>query len=283
MAKPPPHFGLPERLRNILYKSVCASVYLFLIAPILVIIPLSFNAEPYFTFTPGMLTFDPEAFSMRWYRDIWDNEQWLRAIRNSFFIGISAAVIATTLGTIAALGLSQASMPYRTAIMAVLLSPMIVPVIITAAGLYFFYSGIGLGQTFLGLILAHATLGAPFVVVTVTATLSGFDRSLTRASASMGAAPAYTFFHIIAPLIAPGVVSGGLFAFIISFDEVVAVLFLSGTEQRTIPRQMWSGIRESISPTILAIATLLILVSVMLLLTLELLRRRNERMRGIRI
>lgn len=283
MAKPPPCFGLPERIRNVIYKAVCASVYLFLIAPVLVIIPLSFNAEPYFTFTPGMLTFDPEAFSLRWYRDILDNEQWLRAIRNSFFVGISAAVIATTLGTIAALGLSQASMPYRTAIMAVLLSPMIVPVIITAAGLYFFYSGIGLSQTFLGLILAHATLGAPFVVITVTATLSGFDRSLTRASASMGATPAYTFFHIIAPLIAPGVVSGGLFAFIISFDEVVAVLFLSGTEQRTIPRQMWSGIRESISPAILAVATLLILVSVMLLLTLELLRRRNERMRGIRI
>ena len=148
--------------------------------------------------------------------------------------------------------------------------------------MYFFYSSIGLSQTFLGIILAHTALGTPFVVITVTATLSGFDRSLMRASANMGATPTYTFFNVVVPLITPGVISGALFAFITSFDEVVAVLFLSGAGQRTVPRQMWSGIRESISPTILAVATLLILISVMLLLTLEMLRRRNERMRGIR-
>jgi putative spermidine/putrescine transport system permease protein len=159
---------------------------------------------------------------------------------------------------------------------------MIVPVIITAAGMYFFYSSIGLSQTFLGLILAHAALGTPFVVITVTATLSGFDRSLMRASASMGATPTGTFFKVVVPLITPGVISGALFAFITSFDEVVAVLFLSGPEQRTVPREMWAGIREQISPTILAVATLLIVVSVLLLATLELLRRRNERMRGIK-
>jgi len=282
MAKLPPYVGPMGRVWDASYKVICASIYLFLIAPILVIIPLSFNAEPYFTFTPGMLTLDADAFSMRWYQDIWNNEQWMRAIRNSFIIGIFATLLATTLGTIAALGLSRASMPYRQVVMAVLLSPMIVPVIITAAGMYFFYSSIGLSQTFLGLILAHAALGTPFVVITVTATLSGFDRSLMRASANMGATPTYTFFNVVVPLIAPGVISGSLFAFITSFDEVVAVLFLSGTEQRTVPRQMWSGIRESISPTILAVATLLILVSVLLLLTLETLRRRNERMRGIR-
>ncbi len=281
MAKLHPYASPSSRIWNTGYKVICALIYLFLIAPILVIIPLSFNAEPYFTFTPGMLAFDLEAFSMRWYRDIWENEQWLRSIRNSFIIGISATIIATTLGTVAALGLSQANMPFRTAVMAALLSPMIVPVIITAAGMYFFYSSIGLSQTFAGLVLAHATLGTPFVVITVTATLSGFDRSLMRASANLGATPSHTFFHVVMPLIAPGVISGGLFAFITSFDEVVVVLFLSGTEQRTVPRQMWSGIRESISPTILAVATLLVLISAMLLMALELLRRRNERMRGI--
>jgi putative spermidine/putrescine transport system permease protein len=196
--------------------------------------------------------------------------------------GFFATLLATTLGTSAALGLSNSRMPYRTAVMAVLLSPMIVPVIITAAGMYFFYSSIGLSQTFLGLILAHAALGTPFVVITVTATLSGFDRSLMRASASMGATPTGTFFKVVVPLITPGVISGALFAFITSFDEVVAVLFLSGPEQRTVPREMWAGIREQISPTILAVATLLIVVSVLLLATLELLRRRNERMRGIK-
>jgi putative spermidine/putrescine transport system permease protein len=282
MAKLPPYVGVGGRTWNVGYNLICALIYLFLIAPILVIIPLSFNAEPYFTFTPAMLSLDPNGFSLRWYQDILANAQWMRAIRNSFVIGFFATLLATTLGTIAALGLSNSRMPYRTAVMAVLLSPMIVPVIITAAGMYFFYSSIGLSQTFLGLILAHATLGTPFVVITVTATLSGFDRSLMRASASMGATPTGTFFKVVVPLITPGVISGALFAFITSFDEVVAVLFLSGPDQRTVPRQMWAGIREQISPAILAVATLLILVSVLLLATLELLRRRNERMRGIK-
>ncbi len=282
MFKLPPYATPGDRIWDIVYKLICASVYLFLIAPILVIIPLSFNSQPYFTFTPEMLMLNPEAFSFRWYIDLFENEQWARAIRNSFVIGIFSTLLATTLGTIAALGLSKSNMPGRTAVMLVLLSPMIVPVIITAAGMYFFFTSIGLGQTFLGLILAHTVLGTPFVVITVTATLSGFDRSLMRASANMGASPTGTFFNVVVPLIAPGVISGALFAFITSFDEVVVVLFLSGASQRTVPRQMWAGIREQISPTILAVATLLILVSVLLLIVLELIRRRNERMRGIR-
>ena len=281
MFKLPPYASIGDRIWNVVYKIICASIYCFLIAPILVIIPLSFNSQPYFTFTPEMLMLNPEAFSLRWYQDLFENKQWLRAIQNSLFIGVFATLLATTLGTIAALGLSKSNMPGRTAIMVILLSPMIVPVIITAAGMYFFFTRIGLGQTYLGLILAHAVLGTPFVVITVTATLSGFDRSLIRASAGMGASPTGTFFNVVVPLIAPGVISGALFAFITSFDEVVAVLFLSGADQRTVPRQMWSGIREQISPTILAVATLLIFVSVLLLVALELIRRRNERMRGI--
>jgi len=205
----------------------------------------------------------------------------VHSIQNSFIVAVFSTLLATILGTLAALGLSRSHMPYRTAIMGVLISPMIVPLIITAAGMYFFYSNIGLAQTYLGLILAHTALGTPFVVITVTATLVGFDHSLTRASASLGADPTRTFFKIIVPLILPGVISGALFAFITSFDEVVVVLFLAGFEQRTIPRQMWAGIREQISPTILAVATLLIAFSIVLMTVLELLRRRNERLRGI--
>ncbi len=270
------------RAQHVGFRLACVSIYLFLIAPILVIIPLSFNAEPYFTFTEGMLRLDPDAWSLRWYVQVGEDENWVRSMKNSFIIGCASTVFATALGTVAALGLSRERMPCRTAIMAVLLSPMIVPVIISASGMYFFYSSIGLSQTYLGLILAHTALGTPFVVITVTATLSGFDHSLTRASASLGASPTRTFFRITVPIILPGVISGALFAFITSFDEVVAVLFLAGTEQRTVPRQMWAGIREQISPTILAVATLLILLSVVLLLMLEFLRRRNERLRGIR-
>ena len=270
------------RVQYVGFRLACALIYLFLIAPLLVIIPLSFNAEPYFTFTEGMLRLDPDAYSLRWYAQVRADENWIRSMRNSFIIGCSATVLATALGTVAALGLSRERMPWRNAIMAVLLSPMIVPVIISASGMYFFYSSMGLSQTYLGLILAHTVLGTPFVVITVTATLAGFDHSLTRASASLGASPSRTFFKVTVPIILPGVISGALFAFITSFDEVVAVLFLAGTEQRTVPRQMWAGIREQISPTILAVATLLILLSVMLLLMLEYLRRRNERLRGIR-
>jgi putative spermidine/putrescine transport system permease protein len=272
-----------------------------LILPVLIVLPLSFNVEPYFSFTPGMLSFDREAFSLRWYEDIlrngmaapdeplswawfadtWNNGQWMRAIRNSFFIGICATLLATALGTLAAIGLSRSEMPYRRLIMSILISPMIVPLVITAAGMFFFYSRIHLSQTYLGVIMAHAILGTPFVIITVTATLVGFDKSLVRAANSLGAGPITTFRRVQMPLIIPGVVSGGLFAFITSFDEVVAVLFLASPEQRTIPRQMWSGIREQISPTILAVATLLVILSIVLLTVLELLRRRSERLRGI--
>jgi putative spermidine/putrescine transport system permease protein len=205
----------------------------------------------------------------------------MRAIRNSFFIGICATLLSTALGTLAAIGLSRSEMPYRRMIMSILISPMIVPLVITAAGMFFFYSRIQLSQTYIGVIMAHAVLGTPFVIITVTATLVGFDKSLVRAANSLGAGPITTFRRVQMPLIIPGVVSGGLFAFITSFDEVVAVLFLASPEQRTIPRQMWSGIREQISPTILAVATLLVILSIILLTVLELLRRRSERLRGI--
>ena len=276
-----PYVRLPGRIWHYSFLTYCGMVFIFLIAPLIVIIPLSFNVEPYFTFTPAMMSLDPDAFSLRWYQDIIDNEQWLQSAKNSIIIATAATLIATTLGTLAALGLSQPYMPYRGIAMAVLISPMIVPVIISAAGMFFFYSKIGLAQTMPGLILAHAALGTPFVVITVTATLIGFDHSLTRAAASLGATPVTTFFKVILPLVTPGMISGALFAFITSFDEVVVVFFLAGFEQRTIPRQMWAGIREQISPTILAVATLMVFFSIILLITLEMLRRRSERLRGL--
>ena len=259
------------------YLGFCALVFAFLIAPILVIVPLSFNAEPYFTFTEGMLRLDADAWSLRWYRQIMEDEEWSRALANSLLIGVSATVLATVLGTLAALGLSNPAMPARRFATGLLISPMVTPVIISAAGMFFFYSNLGLAQTHLGLILAHAALGTPFVVITVTATLAGYDENLSRAAASMGAGPLTVFRRVQLPLIAPGVVSGGIFAFAASFDEVVVVLFMGGIEQRTIPRQMWSGIREEISPAILAVAVFLIVFAVLFLLTVEWLRRRNAR------
>ena len=264
-----------RRLGRYGFNAFCVAGFVFLLAPILVIVPLSFNAEPYFTFTEEMLKLDPEAWSLRWYDAIIEDEVWRRALVNSLVIAVAATVLATTLGTLPALGLASPAMPGRTLITAVLISPMITPIIIVAVGVFFFYSSLGLGQTHLGLILAHAALGAPFVVITVTATLAGFDRTLLRAAASLGAGPLRRFFRVQLPLIAPGVFSGGLFAFAASFDEVVVVLFLGGLEQRTIPRQMWAGIREQISPAILALAVFLIVFAVLVLLTVEWLRKRS--------
>lgn len=266
-----------ERASHYAHVAFCAIVLIFLIAPILVVVPLSFNAEPYFTFTEGMLRFDADAYSLRWYASIVEDEEWLRALVNSLVIGISATVVATVLGTLAALGLANPAMPGRPLVMGLLISPMVTPVIISAAGFFFFYSSLGLAQTHLGLILAHAALGTPFVVITVTATLAGFDVNLTRAATSLGAGPWVAFRRIQLPLIAPGVFSGALFAFATSFDEVVAVLFMGGIDQRTIPRQMWSGIREQISPAILAVATFLIAFALLLMGAVEWLRRRGSR------
>jgi putative spermidine/putrescine transport system permease protein len=277
----PAYAGPGETAWYYTYRAICGLIFTFLIVPIFVIIPLSFNAEPYFTFTPEMLSFDPAGYSLKWYEEFFTDSSWRNAVVNSFIIAICATLISTTLGTVAALGLSQSAMPFKTAVMAMMISPMIVPLIISAAGMYFFYTRIGLGSTHLGVILAHAALGTPFVVITVTATMVGFDRSLIRASNNLGADGLTTFFKVIVPLILPGVISGALFAFITSFDEVVVVLFVGSVEQRTIPWKMFSGIREEIRPTILAVATLLVCISICLLTTLELLRRRNERMRGL--
>lgn len=277
----PVYATLLEKIWHYTYLTICGLIFFFLIAPIIVVIPLSFNAVPFFTFTQEMLTFDPAGYSLKWYEDFFTNLNWQGAVKNSIVIAIFSTLVSTVLGTVAALGLSRSEMPYKSVVMGVLISPMIVPLIISAAGMYFFYSKIGLASTHIGVILAHAALGTPFVVITVTATLVGFDHSLTRAAATLGASPPVTFFRVIVPLILPGVISGALFAFITSFDEVVVVLFVGSYEQRTIPWQMFSGIREQISPTILAVATLLVLVSILLLTSVELLRRRSERLRGI--
>ncbi|TMV10612.1 ABC transporter permease [Arenibacterium halophilum] len=276
-----PYLTSGQVLWHYAFRVICGAIFVFLITPILVVMPLSFNAENFFTFTPEMLRFDPEGYSLKHYRDFFTNSDWQAALRNSVMIAPVATILSVGFGTLAAIGLSQPHVPFRRAIMAILISPMIVPLIISAAGMYFFYSRIGLQGTFFGVVLAHAALGIPFVIITVTATLVGFDRSLTRAAANMGADPVTTFFRVQMPLILPGVISGGLFAFITSFDEVVVVLFVGSAGQKTLPWQMFTGLREQISPTILAVATILVVISIALLTVVELLRRRSERLRGM--
>ena len=281
MAALPPYASTGQRLWFWTFRALCVAIIFFLIMPILVVIPLSFNSTNFFTFTPEMLHFAPGAYSLRHYQDFFTNPDWQNALWNSVRIAPVATLVAVVLGTVAAVGLSQSHVPMRGVIMAILISPMIVPLIISAAGMYFFYSRLGLQGTYWGVVLAHAVLGIPFVIITVTATLVGFDRSLVRAAANMGAGPLRTFFKVQMPLILPGVISGALFAFITSFDEVVVVLFVGSASQKTLPWQMFIGLREQISPTILAVATILVAISIALLTTLELLRRRSERLRGM--
>jgi putative spermidine/putrescine transport system permease protein len=281
MAALPPYASTGQVAWHYGFRVICALVFLFLILPILIIIPLSFTASDFFTFTPEMLTLQAEGYSLRHYERFFSDSNWQSALRNSFIIAPLATLLATSVGTIAAIGLSQPHVPFRGVIMATLISPMIVPLIISAAGMYFFYSRIGLQGTYLGVVLAHAALGTPFVIITVTATLVGFDRSLVRAAQNLGAGPVTTFLKVQMPLILPGVISGALFAFITSFDEVVVVLFVGSASQKTLPWQMFTGLREQISPTILAVATILVTLSILLLTVVELLRRRSERLRGM--
>ena len=279
----PNHTPLNYRIWHYTYLTFCGLVFFFLIAPLFVILPLSFNAEQYIHFSAKMLALDPEGFSLRWYEDMiyGTKNPWGLATKNSLIIAFFATIGSTILGTVAALGLSSRHMPYKAAFMALLISPMIVPLIISGTAIFFFMAKVGLAATHTGIILSHIILGTPFVVITVTATLTGFDHSVTRAAASLGSNPVNTFMKITLPLIMPGVISGALFAFVTSFDEVVVVLFLAGLENTTIPIQMWVGLREQLSPTIMAVATCLIVISTLILVSAELLRRRSERLRGI--
>ncbi len=251
-------------------KLTAIAVLFFLITPIIAILPLSVNDSEFFTYPM-------RGFTWRWYSAVANSDKWQIAIKNSFIIGVPATLIATILGTLAAIGLQIADFRGKGFITALLLSPLIVPIVIVAVGLYFFFAPLGLTQTYIGLIFAHAALGAPFVVVTVSASLRSFDRNLSRAGASLGAPPYLVFRRIMLPLVRPGIISGALFAFATSFDEVVIVLLLGAPHQRTIPREMFSGLRDSFNPTIAAVATLLTLLAVILLLVAEWLRQRTAR------
>jgi putative spermidine/putrescine transport system permease protein len=250
-------------------RLTCLGVLGFLLLPILVIIPLSFSESSFLVYPiPG--------WSMKWYANLFSSAEWGRAAKNSFIVAPAATVIATVLGTLAAVGLARTNFPFKGLLMSLLIAPMVVPIVVVAVSTYLFFAPLGLADSYTGLIIVHAALGAPFVLTTVIATLQGFNQNLIRASLSLGESPLRSFFRITLPVIAPGVISGALFAFATSFDEVVVVLFLAGPEQLTLPRQMFNGIRENITPTIAAVATLLILFTTGLLLVLEWLRGRRR-------
>jgi putative spermidine/putrescine transport system permease protein len=245
-----------------------AALLAFLLLPILVIVPLSFSASSF-------LAYPMPGWSLQWYHNLFTSAEWARAAKNSFIVAPSATLIATALGTLTAVGLARVQFPGKGLLMGLLIAPMVVPIVVVGVATYLFFARIGLADTYIGLIIVHAALGAPFVVTTVLATLQGFNQNLVRASLACGAPPLETFFRVTLPVIAPGVISGALFAFATSFDEVVVTLFLAGPSQVTLPRQMFTGIRENINPTIAAVATLLTVFTSALMLALEWIRRRR--------
>ena len=246
-----------------------ALVFFFLIAPIIAIVPLSFNSGSYFSYPM-------DGFSLRWYAQAFGSQNWQHAFANSIGIGAAATLISTGLGTLAALGLARADFPLRGLVMPLLISPMIIPIVVVAAGFYLVFAPLGLVDSYAGVVLAHAALGTPFVVITVTASLLSFDRSLLRAAAGLGASQWTVFRRVTLPLILPAVATGIIFAFATSFDEVIVILFIGGPAQQTVPRRMWSGIRDQIDPSILAVATVLIVFAVALFSSINWLRSRAQ-------
>ena len=269
-----PYASPLERVWYYAIRGFCVLVLIYLVVPILAIIPISFTSDT-------MLSYPMPSLSMRWYKEFFNSVMWTLSMKNSFIIAFATTALATALGTLAALGLTMSDFPFKGVVTGIMIMPMVVPIVISAVGIYFFFAWVGLTSTYLGMILAHTALATPFVVITVTATLQGFNRNQIRAGTSLGASPMQVFFMVTLPQILPGVISGALFAFVTSFDEVVVALFIAGSEQYTLPRQMFAGIREKYNPTIAAVATMMIVVSIMLLVTVELLRRRSERLRGI--
>jgi putative spermidine/putrescine transport system permease protein len=269
-----PYASYTEKVWYYAIRIFCVAVLVGLVLPIFAIIPISFTSDT-------MLSYPMPGLSFRWFIEFFNSVMWTLSMKNSFIIAFATTFLATGLGTLAALGLTMTDFPFKGVITGIMIMPMVVPIVISAVGIYFFYAWIGLTSTYIGMILAHTALATPFVVITVTATLQGFNRNQIRAGSSLGASPATVFFKITLPQILPGVISGALFAFVTSFDEVIVALFIAGSEQYTLPRQMFAGIREKYNPTIAAVATMMIIVSVFLLVTVELLRRRSERLRGI--
>ena len=253
-----------------LFYLLCSFIFLFLILPTFVIIPISFSSAKF-------LQFPPQGFSLQWYAEYFGSRTWVSATILSFQVAIMTMLCATFLGTLASLALVRGNFKGKKLIYAMLLSPLVIPVIIVGVSLYYFFSWLHLIGTMWGLVMAHTCLALPFVVVNVTATLQGFDITLERAALSLGASRLTTFMKVTFPLIRPGVITGALFAFITSFDEVVIAIFITGSRAVTLPRQMWDGIRISINPTISAVASLLIVFSIFLLLSTEMLRRYSEK------
>lgn len=244
-------------------------VVLFLLGPLVAILPLSLTDSVFLNYPiPG--------YSTRWFRELIESSSWRLSIVNSLIIGSGTTVLATLLGTLAALGLrgKRTSLTFG-AMRTLFLLPMVVPAVVLGVGMQLMFARYELINTYLGVIIAHTVIAVPFVLVNVSSALQGVDVRVERAAASLGASPPVVLFAVTLPLALPGIVSGALFAFATSLDEVVLTLFVAGPNQRTLARQMFATIRENISPAIVSAATVFIAGTIVLALCMAALRRRR--------
>lgn len=252
-----------------MWLKVLVGIILFaLIAPVLVIIPISFTSVSFFEFPPP-------GYSTKWYESFFSNSEWVEATFRSLTIALLTAILATTLGIMAALAVTRLRFWGKQAFMSLMVAPMIIPLIIIGVALYHSFAPLNLSNSILGLVLAHTIIAIPIVFVTVTASLTGVDRNLELAAMGLGSTPLGAFFKITLPLIQPAVLSGSLFAFIISFDEVVVSIFLAGSNTKTLPIALWENLRIQVDPTMAAVSTILIVVTVSIFLLQSLVSARK--------
>lgn len=257
------------------YQILAVLVFAFLVLPALIVVPVSFSSG-------SIIAFPLPGYSLRWYAEALGSQAWLASAENSAIIGIGATLLATALGLLAALGLDRLRPRQRALAISFIMLPFFVPVVLLALGGYLALALVGLNNSYAGIILLHATLGLPFVVICVGASLSGFDGTLWLAASGLGARPLLAMRRIVLPLIFPGVLTGAVFALAASFDEVVMASFVTGPTQRTLPLRMFAGIKENTGPVVTAVATLLLLLAFCFLVSVEGLQRRAERLRARR-
>jgi putative spermidine/putrescine transport system permease protein len=261
-------------LGKIVFWIICLLIFSYLVFPFLIVIPISFSASDF-------LRFPPEGFSFRWYNVFFASEEWLTPTLESLKVAALTTILSTIVGTLASFGIVRGNFKGKGFVQAFIISPMIIPHIIIAIGIYFLFAKLHLIGKTMGLVLGHLPLTIPFVVVTVSSSLYGFDKSLESAAQTLGANRIKTFFLVTYPLIQPGVLAGALFAFIISFDELIVALFICGTRSVTLPKRMFDSLRFEISPAIAAISTLLVLLAVLVLVGAAMLKRRADAKRGV--
>jgi putative spermidine/putrescine transport system permease protein len=241
----------------------------FLLLPLIAILPMSFSSS-------ALLRMPPPGYSLRWYEAYLFDPAWMRATINSVMVAVATAVVSVLLGMATAYGLARSTWRGKAILQALVLSPLLIPVIVIAVGTYYVFSFLGLNGSFGGLIIGHTVITFPYTVVVISASLERFDIRLEQIAMSLGANPVRAFLFVTFPIIRPGVIVAMLFAFLNSFDEVVMSTFLAGPTTTTLPKKIWDGIRFELSPVIAAVSSILILLSCVVIGTTEVLNRNSR-------